>query len=372
MSAKWQPSDDELDGLARSIAPPQLAADQAEQMRTSVLANAASVNQLARSSRAPMFAAAGVILAAAAALIVWFTREDDAPKPRADIVAIGTASYAHEQPWPSYRFRLDDGRVRIDVATVDDAQRFSAITSDARLDVRVSKFLIGAEQTRLTRVDVEEGRVELTYNGSTIILAAGQTWTPPPVQTAEVIEPPPPAPVVVDKPVVDKPVDVVKPPARKPARVDRPAAEAAPAAAPPAPSKPPEPPAPKPGELDFRAGVTALRNGDASGATKLFASACTDARNDALGEDACFWVGAAAKRAGNVNGAREALARFLQQFPASPRAGEASALLGWLLYEANDLDAAESRFQKAAADRVPKVRESAERGLEAIKRRRAK
>src|SRR5207248_4063328 len=91
----------------------------------------------------------------------------------------------------------------------------------------------------------------------------------------------------------------------------------------------PDPIAPKPGEAEFRAGMAALRANDPAGATKLFAAACVMARHEALGEDACFWVGAAAKRAGDVASARTALASFLTAFPQSARAPEAAALLGW-------------------------------------------
>jgi TolA-binding protein len=116
--------------------------------------------------------------------------------------------------------------------------------------------------------------------------------------------------------------------------------------------------------------VAALRAGDAATATKSFTAACTAARGEALDEDACFWVGAAAKRAGDTATAREALTRFLSRFPASVRAGEAAALLGWILYDAGDLDGASQRFELAAKDRVQKVKESAQRGLEAVKRKR--
>lgn len=366
MSAKWQPSDDELDALARTIEPPAL---DAEQLRTSVLAKAANVRQLPRSSPISMVVAVGTVAAAAA--VLWFaTRDTEHAKPRANVVAMGSASYEHERSWPSYVVSLDDGRVLIDVATVAPSERFAATTSDARIEVQTSRFIVATEQKRIASIDVQEGRVELTYSGSTIILAAGQSWKPP-VRTAmtEVVEPPPSEPVVeVDTP---KP-----PPRRKPLRAQPNKLVDATPPAPPPRSEPPEPApvvsTPKPGELDFRAGVASLRKGDAAAATQSFASACAAARQDALGEDACFWVGAAAKRAGQTSAAREALTRFLQQFPSSARAGEASALLGWLLYEANELDAAEKRFDRAATDRVPKVRESAERGLEAIQRRRTK
>lgn len=114
--------------------------------------------------------------------------------------------------------------------------------------------------------------------------------------------------------------------------------------------------------------MAALRTGDPSGATKAFTIAC--ATRAALAEDACFWVGAAARRAAQTSAARDALDSFLRRFPSSARAGEAAALLGWILFEAGDLDGADRRFHQAAADRVPRVRDSATKGLTAVERKR--
>jgi len=125
-----------------------------------------------------------------------------------------------------------------------------------------------------------------------------------------------------------------------------------------------------PGEAEFRAGWAALRTGDPAAAATAFATACKTVHSDAIGEDACFWAGAAAKRAGDTATARAALSQFVQRFPTSSRAAEASALLGWLLYDAGELDVAEKLFQKAEHDPVPKVRDSATRGLTAIDRKR--
>jgi TolA-binding protein len=134
---------------------------------------------------------------------------------------------------------------------------------------------------------------------------------------------------------------------------------------------PPSPPPPAaPGEAEFRAGWAALRAGDPAAAATAFGTACKTAQSDAIGEDACFWAGAAAKRAGTMAAARAALAQFLRRFPTSGRAAEASALLGWMLYDAGELDAAEPLFRRAEHDRVPKVRDSATRGLTAIDRKR--
>jgi TolA-binding protein len=69
---------------------------------------------------------------------------------------------------------------------------------------------------------------------------------------------------------------------------------------------------------------------------------------------------------------RAILHEFVSEHPRSSRAGEASAKLGWLLYEAGQLDDATPAFESAAGDRVPQVKKSARDGLESIERRRAR
>ena len=61
---------------------------------------------------------------------------------------------------------------------------------------------------------------------------------------------------------------------------------------------------------------------------------------------------------------------FLAQFPHAVRAGEAAAMLGWLLADSGEQAAAENQFQRAATDAVARVRLSAEAGLAEIARRR--
>lgn len=65
------------------------------------------------------------------------------------------------------------------------------------------------------------------------------------------------------------------------------------------------------------------------------------------------------------------LHEFVSEHPRSSRAGEASAKLGWLLYD-GQLDDAAPAFESAAGDRVPQVKKSARDGLESIERRRAR
>jgi hypothetical protein len=136
--------------------------------------------------------------------------------------------------------------------------------------------------------------------------------------------------------------------------------------------KPPAPakaPIAAPGEAEFRAGWTALKAGDAASAAASF-EAARQAKGSAVAEDASFWEGIALARAGQSREAIVALRRFVAAYPSSSRAGEAAAKLGWLLYDAGELDAAQRQFESAADNVVPKVKKSARDGLEAIARKR--
>ena len=386
-AAKWIPGDDELDGLARTLPAAEPAAERAEQNRTRMLASAASVPQQSRSSRVPILAVS-LSLAAAATALLWVIGRDkhsgtvavsDAVA-RETIVAYDGGQFDRIATWPDYQVHVRAGRVSFDVGPVDKGERFRVTTADAEIEVRGTRFVIEAAQERLVMVVVDEGRVEVRMpSHDPVIVKAGESWPAP--RTAQVEE------MVADPTVSDPVASIAEPPTKQPAVTTpvaprkktqtRESVQPVTAAEARSSSKPaiavgPEAPAPvqvKPSEAEFRRGWTLLRAGDAGGASKAFAKACSDAAADAR-EDACYWSGVAAKRAGQTSAARDALVRFLSAFPSSARAGEAAALLGWLLYDDGDLDGAERRFRTAAKDRVPSVRESAERGLTAIERRR--
>jgi TolA-binding protein len=430
----WQPNDAELDAVARALPAPDTERARAEETRTALLASVASRAQLPRRSRAPWIAL-GAAVAAAAVIVVWIgVRPGPAPVgsggatagKRQAILAIGSAAFTRGE-WPDYVVHLDDGRIGVEVAAVQAGERFRVVTSDAEVEVRGTKFEVAATHGLIAEVAVHEGRVEVRADGRVIVLASGETWTAARTARRDLLGSNSIATADVDATKHDttnadatkhdttnadatkhdttnadavkqvaapkhdatkhaaantdaakhvgsrradtstdaKPLDAMKyadAANTKPIAGDAVKGDA---------TKVAVPTAPKPGEDEFRAGWTALRAGDAAAATKLFASACSRAASDALGEDACFWAGAAAKRANDTKTARAALAHFLDRFPASARAPEASALLGWILYDANDLDAAEAQFRKAEHDKVPKVRDSAVKGLEAIARKRA-
>jgi TolA-binding protein len=385
---KWIPKDDELDAVARSMAAPGRDAERIEQERTNILARATGLAQHKRMSRVPAVAAIATAFAAAAAVLIWIVaRPSEQAPPKELITAIGPAQFERTSAWPDFSVRLDDGSVAIQVAHLASSERFRATTSDAEIDVRGGKLIVGADHERITFVSVAEGRAEVRWAQQVIVVAAGSTWAPPRIAQRDSVELAPPDPTHAASPATTSPVETAAAPTKlvtaktKSPRTaeaqptvalaqEQPTAEPKlPAATTPEATQPQVEPAPRPGEADFRAGVASLRAGDAAAATRSFTSSCAAAQKDALGEDACFWVGAAAKRAGQTSTAREALTRFLASYPSSARAGEAAALLGWILYDAGELDAARQRFEIAARDRVPKVKESARKGLEAIKRK---
>jgi hypothetical protein len=284
---------------------------------------------------------------------------------------------------------MHEGRLLVAVASLDADDRFTLATVDAELETRGARFVVDADRDRLTEVAVEEGVVELrVIDQRSVFLAAGQNWRAP-TKTAQldILLPTPvkpePSKVAVPETLPPRSEPRKQPAARREGIATRPpeplrdaVAPVEPRPAEPKPEAPPKPgeprpePPPKPGELEFRRGWTALRSGDAATAATAFRSACDQLGADTLGEDACYWTGVAARRAGRTADARVALAAFVQRFPSSSRAGEASALLGWILYEAGELDAAERSFRRAASDRVPSVKASADKGLEAITRKR--
>jgi TolA-binding protein len=100
------------------------------------------------------------------------------------------------------------------------------------------------------------------------------------------------------------------------------------------------------------------------------AAAAAAAKDQPLGEDALFWMAVCQARIPHPAAARSSLAAFIARFPSSPRVGEASAMLGWILLDAGDLEGATRRFWAAAQDRVDEVRQSARAGLELAKLRR--
>ena len=395
----WLPGDDELDALARSLHPIAPTADRVEHNRTRLLSVGGTVRP--RRGSTPWLVGSVFAVAAAAAILVWLAANPDATEiaerepPHHTIEASALARFDRVSEWPDYVVRVDDGRISVDVPRLGIGEWFRVRTADAELEVRGSRFIVQVDGGRLESVVIERDSIELRRPGQPALeIRAGTTWRrvataandrvppPPPPRPAPVPPlPPPPRPAAPNSvPRSDgEPGRVPAAPAASRIAPSKPAAAIAPIPAPVRPAiiasdaSPPQRSNPAgPGEIEFRAGWNALRAGRSADAARLLASACTAAGSNALGEDACFWSGVAAKRDGQNAVARNALTRFVQRFPTSSRAAEASALLGWVLYDAGDLDGAESQFRRAVDDRVPTIRDNARRGLTAIERRRVR
>ena len=116
----------------------------------------------------------------------------------------------------------------------------------------------------------------------------------------------------------------------------------------------------------FERGWALLRDRRFGAAADAFADLERRSRGNAIVEDALFWRGVAFARAGDKTQARAAVETFLGRFPRSPRGGEASAQLGWLLLDDGDRDGARPLFERAARDPSEHVRASARAGLQQV------
>jgi hypothetical protein len=248
--------------------------------------------------------------------------------PRGRVRAVGAAAFALAGGTPDEVVRLRDGTVHVEVQPLATGERFRVVTGDGEVEVRGTAFEVDATGDRLTGVRVEHGRVEVRpQNGLAVLLNTGEVWSPP----------------------------VALPKARTSRRVA-------------ARHRPLETDA----DRSFRRGWDALAAGDPAAAAVALERATVAGADDddGIAEDARFWRAVALVRAQRPDEARVALGEYLRRDATSPRAAEASALLGWLLLDTGDLVGAQERFAAAAHDDVPNVRRSGVDGLAAVRARR--
>jgi TolA-binding protein len=108
-----------------------------------------------------------------------------------------------------------------------------------------------------------------------------------------------------------------------------------------------------------------MRAGDFTAASSAFVRASILDPEGPLAEDASYWYPVALARAKRAE-ATIAFRDFLDRYPRSTHAHEASAMLGWLLVDASQRAEAERRFRFALDDARPDVRASARAGLTAL------
>jgi TolA-binding protein len=121
-------------------------------------------------------------------------------------------------------------------------------------------------------------------------------------------------------------------------------------------------------ELAYDEAWQALRANNFGRAASGFSRVLLLAPDSALVEDAGFWRAVALARGKRSAEAVPAFRDFLETYPRSPRAGEAAAMLGWILIDARAYDEAAERFRAAVRDASPAVRSSAQAGLDALAR----
>jgi TolA-binding protein len=385
----------EMIDLARDASPPLPPPSRREEVRTMLLAAGRSADVLAprRSNRLLYAVAAGALATAAAIALVVILHEPARPARHfhATVRPLAGAQFTATQSAPDEIVFLRDGSIDVEVAPLHAGERFRVVLADAEVEVHGTRFVATATAGKLASVDVAHGIVEVRARGATaVLLRVGESWRAP--MTASVATPAPtpdPEPPVPSPPnnAVGKTSVVVSPPiAASPPRTapsTSPTVAAPPRTAPPqgtppstsppvtAPSTSPATPRDRverlPQERAYDDGWAAMRGGKFAEAAIAFARVQLLDPDGALAEDATYWYAVALARSKDDAQATRAFRDFVDQYPKSRRAGEASAMLGWLLVTAHENAEAERRFRAATNDSNPAVRESARAGLDAVR-----
>jgi TolA-binding protein len=182
-----------------------------------------------------------------------------------------------------------------------------------------------------------------------------------------------PEPAIVPLPSIDD--SIAKPllkgsdrGVRRPAPVHK-AQAPAPAVEPPAvPAPAPEARTPSAAEQAYAEGWEAMRASHYARAAEAMKRAAEVSPSSTLAADARYWEAVALARQGQSGKARAAMESFLRRYPGSPRLGEVSVMLGWILVESQEWPRADQLFRSAENDRAPSVRDSARKGLEIVAR----
>ena len=183
-----------------------------------------------------------VSAAAAVMVVVGLHRGKNVPLPvpsgevsLGEVRPVGAAQFERVGKAPDEIVRLVAGRIHVEVAHLEPAQRFRVVTSDAVVEVRGTAFDVQASDARLQDVAVERGRVEVrTATHPPRVLREGSHWA---VGESAVAAPPAPAttpapvagPIPVNRPARERSHrDEVPPAAERPVvETEAPASESA-------------------------------------------------------------------------------------------------------------------------------------------------
>jgi len=373
--------------LARELPVAMPPAARREEVRTALLAASAAMTSPAtrRAWIAPAFAGA-----VAAGLLIYFAAPRAAPQARRAHGVVHPrpgARYAASSLGADEIVRLSDGVIDVEVEPLPAGERFLVVVGGAEIEVHGTAFSVTASAQHLVDVAVSHGRVDVRPEaGAPATLAAGQSGHAagsPPIAVASPSPPVTVAPGAIAPQVPARSTTrTADPPAPRGSehRVFRPRAARPSPLSELAPSTPPASiaggPASTPSggsseEAAYNQAWEALRANDFARAASGFSRVMLLAPDSALIEDASFWRAVALARGERRGNARAAFEDFLDSYAGSVRAGEASAMLGWILIDAGDYDEAGRRFHAAIGDASAAVRQSARAGLDALAKSRA-
>jgi tetratricopeptide (TPR) repeat protein len=236
--------------------------------------------------------------------------------------------------------RLREGGITLEVSPLRSGERFRVIVGDAEIEVKGTEFQVIAENDRLVSVRVFHGRVEVRPMGRpSQTLLPGQEWDAN-AEARPLFVPAMPKPTLLPKHLSY----------RRPS----------------SPPLPAEASRPETAEESFDEAWRLLRKSDFKGAISALDRTLILADKSPIAEDASFWSAVCHAKTHDDRKARTGFESFLQTFPSSPRAGEASAMLGWTLIRLGDLRQARFRFSTAEHDASARVRDSARLGMAAL------
>ncbi len=343
--------------------------------------------------------------------------------------ALDDARFVHRRDGRDEVVRVTAGTVLLTVSPLATGERMLVVTGDAEVEVRGTVFEVEVRDDALQRVRVVEGVVEVRAGSAPpVVLREAERWVRDASGHTDVTAPTPAptsptlvgasltspglgaqAPEPAEVPPADDPRQAPRRPVRSPAQaspsetphdaaIDPPSADTLALAPDPEPVPPNREPATHassgvnqpglgdappiddesvaladdssrvgdPGERTFANGWDLLRAGDHEAAAAAFEQVTTANPDGALSEDARFWLAVAHHGSGNVASAERALRTFLARHGASPRAGEAAVMLGWIRAEAGEHAEARTLFERGLGDPVERVRASARSGLDAL------
>jgi TolA-binding protein len=397
--------DPELTRLARAAAPPPPSPARVADARSALLAAAAQTPQARpRARRGAALTAAGIALAAAALLAAALLRapggDREAPR-RAQITASGRATFEHTAGAEAGEVvALLDGAIRVEVPALPAERPLRVLAGEAEVLVQGGLLEAAVRDGALIRVSVVGGRATVHRpHAAPLELGPGETWARQPGPPQAAAERPEPAdlaptagalhggtaPVPGARRAFEAPGGAaLAPGARRsfeaPDRPPRAApsgtplaagpgtepplgppggpAPRAPEAGPPLGAPPAAPPPEPPAEAAFRRGWSALQAQRWTEAAEAFQAA--DVPGAPVAPEAAYWSGVAKLRGGDRAGAIQAFRRLLAAHPEGARSDEAALLLGRLLWEAGQTEAARPWLERAAGSARPELKAKAE------------